>query len=66
MNRDSYVKDSTTGIVHNMDDAALKSTMTLRERVKKEKQLARELQSVQDELTEIKNLLQEFMRNKNV
>ena len=66
MNRDSYVKDATTGIVHNMDDAGLKSAMTLRERVKKEKQLARELKSVQDELTEIKTLLQDFMRNKNV
>lgn len=66
MNRESYVKDSSTGIVHNMDDTGLMTTMTLRERIKKEKQLARELQSVQNELTEIKELLQEFMRNKNV
>ena len=66
MSKDSYVKDVNTGIVHNMDDTGLKSIMTLRERVKKEKQLTRELQSVQDELTEIKALLQDFMRNKNV
>lgn len=66
MNRDSYIKDTKTGIVHNMDESGLKSTMSLRERIKKEKQLTRELQSVQDELIEIKALLQDFMRNKNV
>lgn len=66
MNKTSFVKDPNTGIVHNMDEAGLKNVMTMRERIKKEKQLTRELQSVQDELTEIKSLLQEFMRNKNV
>lgn len=66
MNRDAFVKDPKTGIVHNMDDVGLKTTMTMRERVKKEKQLTRELQAVQNELTEIKSLFQDFMRNKNV
>lgn len=66
MNGDAFVKDPKTGIVHNMDDIGLKTTMTLRERVKKEKQLTRELQAVQNELTEIKSLFQDFMRNKNV
>ena len=66
MNGDAFVKDPKTGIVHNMDDIGLKTTMTMRERVKKEKQLTSELQAVQNELTEIKSLFQDFMRNKNV
>lgn len=65
MSKDTYVKDLTTGVVYNTDEAGLKSTIALRERVKAEKQLTRELKTLQDELTEIKTLLQDFMRNKN-
>lgn len=66
MNKNSFVKDPNTGIVHNLDDIGLQNVMSLRERAKREKQLTRELQSVKDELLEIKSLFQEFMRNKNV
>lgn len=65
MSGGAFIKDPGTGIVHNTDDTGLTHVMTMRERIKKEKQLTRDLQAVQSELSEIKTLLQDFMRNKN-
>lgn len=56
-----FAKDPKTGVVHNLNDAELKSTLALRERAKREKELIAEMDYMKLELTAIKALLTDFI-----
>lgn len=52
-----YKKDPKTGIVSNTNEKELQSFMSMRERIKREKQLVNELDTVKTELCEIRRLI---------
>ena len=60
----SYVKDDS-GIVINTDDSQYRSLLALRESRKREAQLESQVDSLKNEVSEIKNLLAQLVHRNN-
>lgn len=62
-----YLKDKKTGFVENFDEKELKTFEALRKRSKMEKKLTQDVESLQNELINIKKMFEQVVeRVKNV
>lgn len=57
-------KDPVSGVVINNDEKSLRHYETMRERIKREKNLQNEMKDVKKELEEMKMLLKTIMKEK--
>ena len=60
----SYMKDDS-GIVINTDDSQYRSLLALRESRKREAQLESQVDSLKNEMSEIKNLIAQLVHRNN-
>jgi hypothetical protein len=56
-----FVKDPSTKVIINTDDSYYNSIVALRHNAKKEQSMVHQMNELQDELTEIKQLLQQVL-----
>lgn len=60
-----FVKSIDTGIIHNTDEVAHRSMLAQRERIKKERSMCSDIDSLKQELVEIRFLLNEILTKDN-
>lgn len=61
----TFVKDPSSGLVINTDDAGYNYILAMRKKNNESRELCNKLQSLEGELTEIKTLLQAVINGKN-
>ena len=62
---DGYMKDTSTGAFINTDDASYARFMAQRANIKKNNDLCKRIDAVEDDLREIKNLLLQVVNGRN-
>lgn len=60
----AYERDMKTGLVINTDDSQYKSILAMRNHKKQSERLCSEIDSLKDELSEIKALMQKVINGK--
>lgn len=60
----SFVKDQATGMIINTDDNYYKSILVTRQQEKQAKEMCSELDSVKNELAEIKSLMEKVLNGR--
>ena len=60
-----YLKDTTSGAIINNDDEAYRKFLAAREASKKNNELCKRIESVEDDLRDIKSLLLQIVNGRN-
>lgn len=61
----AFIRDPSSKAVINTDDSYYKSILAARQGKKESEEMCNKLQSLENELTEIKSLLQQFLVGRN-